>query len=171
MFLPAATKLGQGNVFTGICHSVNRGEVCLCAYWDTPQNRHTPLGPDTSLGPDTPPDQTPPRSRHTPWDQTPPRPRHPLGPDTPWIRHPLGPDTPPPKQTPPSRSRHPLEQTHPLRSRADTPPRTPLPPGSTLRHMVNEWSVRILLECILVLLISFLQHNQKIVSHRKQRET
>ena len=25
MFLPAATKLGQGYVFTGVCHSVNRG--------------------------------------------------------------------------------------------------------------------------------------------------
>ena len=24
-FLPPATKLGQGYVFTGICHSVNRG--------------------------------------------------------------------------------------------------------------------------------------------------
>ena len=26
--LPPATKLGQGYIFTGICHSVNRGVVC-----------------------------------------------------------------------------------------------------------------------------------------------
>ena len=34
-------KLGQGNVFTGICDSVNRG-VCLSACWDT-----SPPGPGT----------------------------------------------------------------------------------------------------------------------------
>ena len=28
MLLPAATKLGQGNVFTGICDSVQGGVVC-----------------------------------------------------------------------------------------------------------------------------------------------
>ena len=33
LLLPPATKLRQGNVFTPVCHSVNRGEVC-----------HTPLG-------------------------------------------------------------------------------------------------------------------------------
>ena len=41
-FLPTATKLGQGNTFTGVCDSVHRG-VCLSACWDT-----------------------------TPWDQAPP---------------------------------------------------------------------------------------------------
>ena len=45
--------------------------------------------------------------------------------------------------------RHPQEQTHPLG--ADTPP------GSRLRHTVNERPVRILLECILV--IHFLPKN------------
>ena len=61
-FLPAATKLGQGNIFTGVCLST--GGVCLSACWDIP-----PPGPD-------PPEQTPPRtkppeSRHPTWDQTP----------------------------------------------------------------------------------------------------
>ena len=28
LLLPPATKLGQGYIFTGICHSVNRGGVC-----------------------------------------------------------------------------------------------------------------------------------------------
>ena len=48
--------------------------------------------------------------------------------------HPPGADTPP--QTRPPRTRPPWEQT---------------PPGSKLRHTVNERPVRILLECILVL--------------------
>ena len=49
-FLPPATKLGQGNVFTGTCDSVHRG-VCLSVCWDTPpgadppRSRH-PLGAD-----------------------------------------------------------------------------------------------------------------------------
>ena len=83
-----------------------------------------------------PPEQTPqeqtlpradtPRSRHPP-EQTPP------GADTPWSRH--HPWSRPPKQTPP---------------RADTLPEQ-TPPGSRLQHTVNEWPVRILLECILVL--------------------
>ena len=28
-FLPAATKLRQGNIFTPVCHSVHRGGVCV----------------------------------------------------------------------------------------------------------------------------------------------
>ena len=67
-------KLGQGNVFTGTCDSVNRG-VCLGACWDS---THTP-------GPGTPPQ-----------DQAPPGPGIPLGPGTP----PPGPGTPP-DQAPP----------------------------------------------------------------------
>ena len=45
LFLPPATKLGQGNAFTGVCDSVNREGVCLSACWDTsppPGNRHPP---------------------------------------------------------------------------------------------------------------------------------
>ena len=50
--LPAATKLGQGNVFTGVCHSVNGGGSapggCLVpggmvpgggAWWRPPRGR------------------------------------------------------------------------------------------------------------------------------------
>ena len=75
-YLPAATKLGQGNVFTGVCASVRRGGgVCLSACWDT-----------------TPPrDQTPQKQTHPPRSRHPPsRTRPPLGPDPPRSRHPLG---------------------------------------------------------------------------------
>ena len=68
LFLPAAKKLGQGNVFTGICDSVHRHPPIP----DTPREQtHTPPGVDT-----------PPRSR-PPWSRHPPRTRHPPGPDTP----------------------------------------------------------------------------------------
>ena len=74
-----------------------------------------------------PPDQAhhPPRTRHPPPDQA----HHPPRPDT----HPR-PGTPPPDLTHPPRTRH-----------------TPPPHGSRLRHTVYERSVRILLECILVI--------------------
>ena len=56
--LPPATKLGQGYVFTGVCHSVNGGGEFLTRYtppgpgtppWTryTPQTRYTPPGPGT----------------------------------------------------------------------------------------------------------------------------
>ena len=56
-FLPAATKLGQGNIFTSVCQEFcPRGGVCLSACWDTPPWEQTP-----------PREQTPsPRSRHPP---------------------------------------------------------------------------------------------------------
>ena len=98
IYLPAATKLGQGNVFTGVCDSVHRG-VCLSACWDTtspdqappgpdtPQTRHQPPGPGTPQPDTTPLDQKPPRpgtpQPGTPPDQTPPGPGTPPGPDTP----------------------------------------------------------------------------------------
>ena len=51
-WLPPATKLGQGYIFTGVCDSVNRG-VCLSACWDTPRSRHpleqTPPLPQSML--------------------------------------------------------------------------------------------------------------------------
>ena len=55
LLLPAATKLGQGNVFTGVCDSVNGGDVYL---------RYT-----------IPPGQTPSLGRHPPGLSTPPPPR------------------------------------------------------------------------------------------------
>ena len=58
--LPPATKLGQGYVFTGVCHSVNRGDVCLSACWDTtpPEQTPRPPGADTLLQEQTPPVQS-----------------------------------------------------------------------------------------------------------------
>ena len=80
--LPAATKLGQGNVFTGVCDSVHRGGVCLSACWDA-----TPApGADTPPWTRHPQDQTP---TH-PWDQIPPS----------WDQMPPRADTPPGKHTP-----------------------------------------------------------------------
>ena len=77
-YLPAATKLGQGNVFTGVCDSVSRGGLCLSASWDTPP-------------------QTSPQSRHPPGKLTPAYGQraagthaviHPPGADTPWEQTP-----------------------------------------------------------------------------------
>ena len=42
-FLPAATKLGQGNIFTGVCDSVNGGGVCLRCTTPPPSGRHPPV--------------------------------------------------------------------------------------------------------------------------------
>ena len=75
--LPAATKLGQGNIFTSVCLSTGGRGVCLSACWDIP-----PPPEQTHPGAE-PPEQTPPWSRH------PPQSRHPSGADT------------PPEQTPP----------------------------------------------------------------------
>ena len=74
-------------------------------------------------------------------------PRRPCDNTTPQEAHPPG-SRPPGKQTSWG-SRHPAGSRHPPGKQ--TPPReadTPL--GSRLRHTVNEWPVRILLECILV---------------------
>ena len=87
MLLPAATKLGQGNVFTGVCDSVHRrGSASVHAGMPDPPWEQTPLlGAEPPLGAD------PPRSRH-------PLPRPgPPGPGT----HPPRPGTPP-DQAPPS---------------------------------------------------------------------
>ena len=166
--LPAATKLGHGNVFTGVCDSVNRGwclPQCILGYttppWEqtpppqlqTPPMETYPSGADTPPPKSTyPPEQTtprsrPPRSRHTHLEQTHPSPR---GADTPRSRHPAW-------------SRHPPEQTLPwewTHPQADTHPQEQTPPsphtGSRLQHTVNERPVRILLECILVEIEFFL---------------
>ena len=74
--LPPATKLGQGYVFTGICHSVNRGEYLTR---QPPGTRYIPR------------DQVHPRPGTPPWDQV-----HPPDQVPPWDQvHPLGPGTPP----------------------------------------------------------------------------
>ena len=43
LLLLPTTKLGQGNIFTGICDSIHREGVCLGACWDT---KPSLLGPD-----------------------------------------------------------------------------------------------------------------------------
>ena len=66
LLLLATTKLGQGNVFTGICDSVHgRGCLpqCMLGY-------HPPLGSRPPRA-DTPKTRQPPRTRH-PRDQPPP---------------------------------------------------------------------------------------------------
>ena len=77
--LPAATKLGQGNIFTSVCQEFcPRGGGCL---------------PQCMLGYQS----QPPQSRHSPGTRHPPL----QGADTPpWSRHPLGADTPPGADTP-----------------------------------------------------------------------
>ena len=120
--LPAATKLGQGNVFTGVCPSTGGKGVCLSACWDA-------RPPRTGI----PPDQAHSRTRHTPQSRQPP-PSRPPG-----SRHHLPSRHPPPEQTPPP---HPWSRLPHPRSRQ--------PPGIRRPHMVNERLVRILLECILV---------------------
>ena len=100
------------------------------------------LGYHSPLGADIPPEADTPCSRHPPGADTP------LGADLPRSKHPL-------------RSRHPSEQTPP---RADTspqsrhhpeadPPGADTPPASRLRHTVNERPVRILLECVLLVVV------------------
>ena len=89
--LPAATKLGQGNIFTPVCDSVNRGGT-----WSGPRGGtwQTPPRPGTP----PPRDQT----RHTPPQTRPPQDQTPPQPGTPPL---LPPDqTPPPPDQTPSRS-------------------------------------------------------------------
>ena len=105
-YLPAATKLGQGNVFTGVCDSVHGGCLpqCMLGYPTTPRSRHPPLsrhplGADMPPGAGTPLEQTcPPRADMPPGaDMPPPQSRH----ATPGSRHaPLSRHAPQTKYTP-----------------------------------------------------------------------
>ena len=122
------TKLRKGNVFTPVCQSFCSQGVCIPAC-----TGHTLPGQTLPLG-RHPPGRHPPRQTHS-WADTHPPGRHPSWADT----HPLGRCTPP-GQTPPLH-RHP---------QADRPGRHPPgkhpPPRRPLQR-----TVRILLECILVL--------------------
>ena len=118
--LPPATKLGQGYVFTGVCHSVNRGE----STWPgTPRTRYTPPGPGT-----------PPGTRYTPQDQV----HTPMGPGTPpGTRYtprtrytPLGPGTPRDQVYPPRLGIPPGPGTPPSPGTRYTPPGPGTPPGT-----------------------------------------
>ena len=82
IYLPPATKFGQGYVFTGVCYSVNGGCLpqCMLGY-HTPRDQAPSLGADPIPGPDTPREQIPPGTRHppgpgTPQQQTPPSTGH-----------------------------------------------------------------------------------------------
>ena len=78
-FLPAATKLGQGNIFTSVCQEFcpqvgGRVSASVHAGIPPPRSRHTPPGADPPRpdlpGSRHPPEQTP--RPDTPWEQTPP---------------------------------------------------------------------------------------------------
>ena len=157
-FLPAATKLGQGNIFTSVCPSTGgKGCLpqCMLGYLPLggrpPQSRHreqTPPGADTPPRRQTPLGADTPRTRHPPWEQTPPDQAHPLQ-----SRHTPPGGRPPRRQTPPDQA-PPQEQTPPGSKHppgADTPGQGTQPSRSRLQHTVNERPVRILLECILVI--------------------
>ena len=45
VFLPPATKLGQGYIFTGVCDSVHRGRVCLIPGGGAWSGGSAPVGP------------------------------------------------------------------------------------------------------------------------------
>ena len=97
ILLLAATKLGQGNVFTGICDSVHGGGVSASMHAgmpDPPGSRHPPG--------QTSPRTRPPLTRHPPDQAHPPRPgTHPQTRHTPpgTGTHTLGPAPPARKQT------------------------------------------------------------------------
>ena len=71
-YLPAATKLGQGNVFTGVCDSVHRGGLPQCMLGYHPPTTHPP--DQTQPPPNRPPPRTrPPMTRPPPGADIPPR--------------------------------------------------------------------------------------------------
>ena len=86
-FLPPATKLGQGYVFTGVCDSVNGGGGCLpqCMLGYTPRpdappgTRYTPNTRYTPQDQAHPRDQVHPRTRYTPPPATTAGGTHPTG--------------------------------------------------------------------------------------------
>ena len=99
--LLAATKLGQGNIFTSVCQ-----EFCPRGGGRVSASVHAGVHhPNPPQGAD-PPD--PPGSRHPPGPGTPPE-QTPPEPGTPRTRHPL----PPGADTPSPGSRHPPDHVHP----------------------------------------------------------
>ena len=98
-FLPAATKLGQGNIFTGVCQEFcpQGGGGCLpqCMLGYTPPQEQT-----------HPPEQTHNPRADPPTDQVdPPREQTPHPPTSPDQADPPGADTPPGADSPPPGSR------------------------------------------------------------------
>ena len=60
IFTAPKRSLGQGNIFTPVCHSIHRGGVCLSACWDTPPPPRQGTHPRPGI---------PPRSGTRPLDQ------------------------------------------------------------------------------------------------------
>ena len=155
---------GQGYVFTRVCDSVHRGGT----------KENPPTHPWDQGEPPREQADTPPRPGRPPRDQADPPPRtkeNPPGPrrtprwdqgDPPGTKeNPPGPGRPPQdqgeppgtKENPPPGPRRPTrDQGEPPWDQADPPGTRRTPPGRTLQHTVNERPVRILLECILVLI-------------------
>ena len=146
--LQTATKLGQGNVFTGVCDSVHRGGVL----------------PQCMLGcHPLPPEQRPPGCR-------PPGSRHPPGADIPREQTPPRPDTPP-EQTPCVPWADPPNQTPPLPTGADASIRSMsgryasywkgIPNVIFLWLAPSGWKILypLLNEWILLTLLSIMQYN------------
>ena len=137
-------SLGQGNIFTPVCHFVHRRKEYLGRY---PPGRYTPwagtpLGQVHPLGRYTPLDRYTPRDQVPPWDQVHP-PRY-----TPQDQvHPLAGTTPP--------EVHPWDQVHPPRTSYTSRDQVHPPAGTLLEQCMlgdtgNKRAARILLKCILV---------------------
>ena len=105
-------SLGQGYIFTGVCHSVNRGGVCQ---GDPPLCQGDPPAKETLP------------SRETPHQGDPPLPRRPPCQGDPHQGDPL-PGRPPPKGDPPLPRRTPL----PGRPPPGRPPAREIPLGDPL---------------------------------------
>ena len=178
-------SLGQGNILTPVCHSVHGGGSIWAGIppsrsgtppgpgahpqdqVHTPRTRYTPwdqvhpLGPGTPPGPGTPVCHsvhrgstwagTPPSDQVHPQDQV-----QPPGPGT----TPLGPGTPPQDQVHHRTRYTPWDQVHPL-DQVHTPGTRYTPQQCMLRDTGNKRAVRILLECILMLIISSDKKDQK----------
>ena len=94
VLLPAATKLGQGNIFTDVCLSTGGG-VSASVHAGIYLGAATTHPLDQTSPEQTPPDQTPPPRSRPPREDTPPEQTLPPRADTPQSRPPL----PPGKQT------------------------------------------------------------------------
>ena len=111
----------------------------------------TPPGRYTSLGRYTPWAGTPPGTRYTPGPGTPPDQVHPPGPGTPQDQvHPPGTRYTPPGRYTPWGQVHPPDQVPPLGPGTLPRPGTPPQEQCMLGDKGNKRTVRILLECILL---------------------
>ena len=151
--LPPATKLGQGYVFTGVCHSVNRGGGSTWPGTPPPRDQvHPP--PGTRCTPPRDKVHPPPGQVHPPRDQVHPPlgTRYPPpGPGTPpprdqvhppprdQVHPPLGPGTPPwTRYTPPRDQVHPpRDQVHPPLDQVPPPRRDQVHPPPVNSNFFN----------------------------------